>query len=170
MNNQETVVLGGGCFWCMEAVFQQVNGVKSVVSGYAGGTTNNPTYKEVCTGTTGHAEVVQITYDTTIVSFKKVLETFWNAHDPTTFNRQGGDYGTQYRSVIYYHSERQRIIAASSKAERQKMFQDAIVTEIKPLNHFYPAEEYHQNYFKKHPNESYCVFVIKPKLEHLKVH
>jgi len=135
--------------------------------GYAGGTTPNPTYEEVCTGKTGHAEVAQITYDPTKTSYEKLLNVFWQAHDPTTLNRQGADVGTQYRSVIFYHDEKQKLIAEKSKAEVQKLFDDPIVTEIVPLKAFYKAENYHQNYYKNNPNAPYCVFVIKPKLKKL---
>jgi peptide-methionine (S)-S-oxide reductase len=160
---------GGGCFWCMEAVYKVMDGVQSVVSGYAGGHTKNPTYKEVCTGETGHAEVTQITYDPAKVSYEKLLEIFWAAHDPTTLNKQGNDVGTQYRSVIFYSDEAQREAAVKSKAAlaTSGAFKTPIVTEIKPLTNFYPAEDYHQDYYKKNPNQPYCYFVIRPKLEKL---
>jgi len=166
-NSQEVATFGGGCFWCTEAVFQMLPGVKSVVSGYAGGSKENPTYKEVCSGTTGHAEVIQVTYDPKVVSYEKLLETFWEAHDPTTLNRQGADVGTQYRSIILFHDEAQRVAAEKSKAEAQKLFGKAIVTEIVPLKRFYPAEGYHQDYYRNNSTQPYCSIVIRPKLEKL---
>jgi peptide-methionine (S)-S-oxide reductase len=164
-NYLEAATLGGGCFWCTEAVFQMLPGVKSVTSGYAGGTTANPTYKQVCSGDTGHAEVIQVAYDPKVVSYEKVLETFWEAHDPTTVNRQGADSGTQYRSIILYSSEAQKAAAEKSKAEAQKHFSKPIVTEIAPLTHFYPAEDYHQDYYRSNPNQPYCRAIIRPKVE-----
>ncbi len=163
----EKATFGAGCFWCVEAVFERVDGVQSVVAGYAGGTKANPTYEDVCTGRTGHAEVAQITFDPGKVSYEKLLDLFWKAHDPTTLNRQGADVGTQYRSVIFYNDDHQRLAAEKSKAEAAKQFSDPIVTEIKPLDKFYEAENYHQDYFKNHPDAPYCRFVIKPKLEKL---
>ena len=163
----ETAILGAGCFWCVEAVFERLPGVQSVVAGYAGGTKPNPTYEEVCSDTTGHAEVAQITYDPAKISYERLLEVFWEAHDPTTLNRQGADAGTQYRSVIFYHDERQKLAAEKLKEEAQKNFRDPIVTEIKLLTNFYKAENYHQDYFNKNPSAPYCRFVIKPKLEKL---
>jgi peptide-methionine (S)-S-oxide reductase len=165
----EKASFGAGCFWCVEAIFERLDGVESVVAGYAGGIKANPTYEEVCTGTTGHAEVAQITFDPTKISFERLLEVFWEAHDPTTLNRQGADSGTQYRSVIFYHDEKQRLAAEKSKKLAQKNFRDPIVTEIKPLTQFYRAENYHQDYFRNNPNAPYCRFVIKPKLEKLKL-
>ena len=164
-NHLEVATLGGGCFWCTEAVFQMLPGVKSVTSGYAGGTTANPTYKQVCSGDTGHAEVIQVTYDPKVVSYEKVLETFWDAHDPTTMNRQGADSGTQYRSIILFSSDAQKAAAEKSKAEAQKHFSRPIVTEIVPLTHFYPAEDYHQDYYRSNPAQPYCRAVIRPKVE-----
>jgi len=164
-NHTETATLGGGCFWCTEAVFQMLPGVKSVVSGYAGGTKPNPTYEEVCTGDTGHAEVIQITYDPQQVSYEKILETFWDVHDPTTLNKQGHDSNTQYRSIILYNSEAQKITAEKSKQEAQKNFKNPIVTQIVPLKAFYPAEGYHQDYYRNNPNQGYCRAVIRPKVE-----
>jgi peptide-methionine (S)-S-oxide reductase len=164
-HSTETAVLGGGCFWCTEAEFQMLPGVKSVTSGYAGGTTENPTYKQVCTGETGHAEVIQIEFDPQVASYQKILETFWEAHDPTTLNRQGNDSGTQYRSIILYNSEAQRIAAEKSKAEAQRHFKRPIVTEIVPLKKFFKAEGYHQNYYRTNPNQPYCQVVIQPKVE-----
>jgi peptide-methionine (S)-S-oxide reductase len=164
-NHLEVATLGGGCFWCTEVIFQMLPGVKSVTSGYAGGTKVNPTYKEVCTGNTGHAEVIQITYDPMLISYEKLLETFWEAHDPTTMNSQGPDHGTQYRSIILYSCEAQKAEAEKSKAKAQKQFRQRIVTEIVPLKQFYPAEDYHQEYYRANPNQPYCRAVILPKVE-----
>jgi peptide-methionine (S)-S-oxide reductase len=166
----ETATLGGGCFWCVEAVFQDVNGVQQVVSGYAGGTVDNPTYQQVCSGTTGHAEVVQITFDPAIISFADILYIFWRIHDPTTLNRQGADVGTQYRSAIFYHNDEQKAIAEKSKqkADTSGLWPNAIVTEILPLTHFYEAEGYHQNYYRLNPNQPYCRMVIDPKVKKFK--
>jgi peptide-methionine (S)-S-oxide reductase len=164
-NHHEAATLGGGCFWCTEAIYQMLPGVKSVTSGFAGGTKENPTYKEVCAGNTGHAEVIQIQYDPKVVSYEKLLETFWEAHDPTTLNRQGADSGTQYRSIILYSTEAQKTAAEKSKAEAQKHFRQPIVTEIVPLKQFYPAEDYHQDYYRANPNQPYCRAVIRPKVE-----
>jgi len=158
---------GSGCFWCTEAVFERVKGVHSVVSGYAGGTVENPTYEQVCTGTTGHAEVTQITYDPEVISYDELLQIFWRTHDPTTLNRQGNDVGTQYRSVIFYHDDEQKQLAEKYKEELNASgaWEDPIVTEIVPLSVFYEAEDYHQNYYENNPNQGYCSFVIAPKLE-----
>lgn len=157
---------GGGCFWCTEAVFQRVKGVDSVVSGYAGGTVENPTYEQVCTGTTGHAEVIQITYDPDVVPFAKLLEIHWKTHDPTTLNRQGYDEGTQYRSVIFYEDDDQHAIAKEFKEKlNREVFDGQIVTEISPLTKFYPAEKYHQNYFNQNSKAQYCKAIIVPKLK-----
>jgi peptide-methionine (S)-S-oxide reductase len=164
-NALDTATLGGGCFWCTEAIYQMLPGVKSVKSGYAGGQKENPTYKEVCTGQTGHAEVIQIQYDPKVVSYEKIIETFWEAHDPTTLNRQGNDSGTQYRSIILYNSPAEKAAAEKSKAEAQKHFTSAIVTEIVPLTKFYPAEDYHQDFYRSNPNQGYCRAVIRPKVE-----
>jgi peptide-methionine (S)-S-oxide reductase len=164
-NQTELATFGGGCFWCMEAEFQKVPGVISITSGFAGGRTENPTYEAVCTGETGHAEVTQIAFDPQKVSYEKLLEYFWDAHDPTTLNRQGADVGTQYRSVILYSSEAQKVAAEKSKAEAQKNFKDPIVTEIAPLKKFYKAEDYHQDYYNNHTSAPYCQIVIKPKLQ-----
>jgi peptide-methionine (S)-S-oxide reductase len=163
-NKTESATLGGGCFWCLEATFELLPGVKSVVNGYAGGQKENPTYEEVCSKTTGHAEVVQIEYDPQVVSYEKLLEMFWGIHDPTTLNRQGNDSGPQYRSVIFYHNETQKQAAEKSKAEAQKQWGGRIVTEIAPLKKFYMAEKYHQDYFRNHPGEGYCKMVIRPKV------
>ncbi|MGZ3918910.1 MAG: peptide-methionine (S)-S-oxide reductase MsrA [Bacteroidia bacterium] len=165
--NIETATFGAGCFWCVEAVFQRMNGVLTVKSGYSGGTVKNPSYKEVCQGTTGHAEVVQLTYDKTKVSFDELLEVFWKTHDPTTLNRQGNDYGTQYRSAIFYHNQEQKKIAEKYKDEINKSgaYPNPIVTEITPFKEFYPAEDYHNNYFNQNGSEPYCKYVIQPKVE-----
>ena len=164
-NLTETATLGGGCFWCLEAIFQMLPGVKSVASGYAGGTKDNPTYQEVCTGTTGHAEVIQIQFNPQLISYEKILDTFWDVHDPTTMNRQGPDSGTQYRSIILYNSEAQKVAAEKSKADAQKHFDQPIVTQIVPLKAFYKAEKYHQDYFRSNPNQPYCRAIIRPKVE-----
>ena len=164
-NATELATYGGGCFWCVEAIFQRLDGVKSVASGYAGGKKDNPTYEEVCTGQSGHAEVIQIEYDPKKISFNDLLDVFWLAHDPTTPNRQGADRGTQYRSVIFYHDEKQKLAAEASKKTASPQFKDPIVTEISPLPKFFKAEGYHQNYFNRNPNASYCTFVIRPKLD-----
>jgi peptide-methionine (S)-S-oxide reductase len=166
-SKNEFAVLGGGCFWCMEAVFEHVPGVKSVVSGYAGGHTRNPSYEEVCTDMTGHAEVVRIEFDPAVVSYGHLLDVFWNAHDPTTPDRQGADQGTQYRSIILFADEAQKAAAEKSKAAAQARYSDRIVTEIVPLKEFFPAEEYHQHYFAKNPTAGYCRLVIKPKVSKL---
>lgn len=158
---------GAGCFWCVEAVFQRLRGVVKVESGYAGGKVANPTYKQVCEGTTGHAEVCRITYDPSQISFKDLLEVFWQTHDPTTLNRQGADVGTQYRSVIFFHDEDQRRLATQYKQELDKSgaWDAPLVTEISPLTNYYPAEDYHQNYFNDNPFQGYCRFVIQPKVD-----
>jgi peptide-methionine (S)-S-oxide reductase len=163
----ETATLGGGCFWCLEAAFEEVPGVRSVVSGYAGGRTTDPTYEMVCSGNTGHAEVVQIEFDPAIVTYDRLLDLFWKIHDPTTVNRQGADVGTQYRSVILYHNEAQRAAAERSRAAVAASYDASIVTEIVPLKVFYKAEQYHQDYFRRNPDAAYCVFVIAPKLKKL---
>jgi peptide-methionine (S)-S-oxide reductase len=171
-NELKTATFGAGCFWCTEAVFLNVNGVTKVVSGYSGGKVKNPSYREVCTGQTGHAEVTQITYDPKIVSFEDLLEVFWNTHDPTTLNRQGADEGTQYRSVVFYNDEEQKKIAEQYKKqlEASRVYKSPVVTEISPLTNFYPAEDYHQNYFALNPNQAYCQYVIRPKVEKFKEH
>lgn len=167
MAKHEKATLAGGCFWCLEAVYKRIEGVKEVTSGYAGGSVVNPTYREVCTGTTGHAEVVQIDYDSTLISYEQILDLFWEAHDPTTLNRQGADVGPQYRSAIFYHDEEQKKKAVASKERAQQMFKDPIVTEITELDRFYPAEDYHQDYFDLNPQAGYCRVVIEPKLKKL---
>ncbi|MDE0207431.1 MAG: peptide-methionine (S)-S-oxide reductase MsrA [Candidatus Tectomicrobia bacterium] len=162
-----TATLGTGCFWCTEAVFLEVKGVRRVVSGYAGGNTKNPTYQQICTGTTGHAEVIQLTFDPAVISFEDLLQVFWRTHDPTTLNRQGADVGTQYRSVIFYHDEQQRIRAEKSKQETDAsdLWLNPIVTEIAPYDTFYVAEGYHQEFYKRNPHQPYCFVVIDPKMK-----
>ena len=169
MNNTEIATVGGGCFWCIEAVYQRIEGVISVVPGYAGGQSKTTTYKEVCTGKTGHAEVAKIEFNKDIISYKQLLNIFWQAHDPTTLNRQGNDVGTQYRSVIYYHNDEQKMTAVKSKSEADKSgyWDDEIVTEIAEIYNYSDAEDYHDNYYDNNPNQPYCVFVIKPKLDKL---
>jgi peptide-methionine (S)-S-oxide reductase len=166
----KTATFGAGCFWCTEAVFLNVNGVSKVVSGYSGGKVKNPTYREVCSGLTGHAEVTQITYDPKKVSFEELLEVFWNTHDPTTLNRQGADEGTQYRSAVFYTDDEQKKIAEQYKKqlEASHIYKNPIVTEISPLINFYPAEDYHQNYYALNPEQGYCQYVIRPKVEKFK--
>ena len=162
----EVATLAGGCFWCIEAVFREVDGVENVVSGYTGGTTVNPTYEQVCTGETGHAEAVQVTFDPAKISYREILEIFFSVHDPTTLNRQGADTGTQYRSAIFYHNEQQKAIAEELIRELNKarLWKKPIVTQIAPLDKFYPAEDYHQEYFSRHPEQAYCQMVISPKV------
>lgn len=165
MSNLDVATLGGGCFWCVEAVFLQFEGIAKVISGYTGGKIKNPTYREVCSGMTGHAEVCQIHYDPNIISYEELLEIFWTAHDPTTLNRQGNDVGTQYRSVIYYHNEDQRQKAEYSISHiATKIWSLPIVTELSPAEEFYPAEAYHQNYYAENPNQGYCSVIIGPKV------
>jgi peptide-methionine (S)-S-oxide reductase len=161
---------GCGCFWCAEAVFQRLNGVEAVVPGYSGGTVESPTYAQVCSGTTGHAEAVQLTYDPRVISYAELLEVFWRTHDPTTPNRQGADAGMQYRSVILYHDDEQRRLAERYKAriDEAGVFQAPVVTEIVPFRAFYPAEAYHRDYFNEHPRQPYCALVIGPKVEKLR--
>jgi peptide-methionine (S)-S-oxide reductase len=161
----ETAVFGGGCFWCLDAQFKLVNGVKSVISGYAGGSLKNPSYEQVCSETTGHAEVIQVEFDPAVVSYEDLLRKFFRAHDPTTLNRQGGDVGTSYRSIILYKDPTQKVAAEKVKAEAQKIWPDPIVTEIVPLNAFYKAEDYHQDYFAKNPDQGYCRVVVAPKVK-----
>lgn len=166
----EKATFGGGCFWCTEAVFKLIDGVVATEVGYAGGDLPNPTYEQVCTGTTGHAEVCQITYNPEIVSYNKLLEIFFKSHDPTTLNRQGADVGTQYRSVIFYHNEEQKNLAINfiKKLELEGVFSKPIVTQVEPLKNYYRAEEYHQNYFEKNPFSTYCIFVVAPKVDKIK--
>jgi peptide-methionine (S)-S-oxide reductase len=158
---------GAGCFWCVEAVFEQLDGVHAVESGYMGGAVEDPTYREVCSGTTGHAEITQIHYDPQVISYETLLDWLWRSHDPTTLNRQGADSGTQYRSAIFYHNEAQRVAAEASKAAAQKNLTAPIVTEITAASTYYPAEDYHQDYYRLNPNAPYCRIVIQPKLEKL---
>jgi peptide-methionine (S)-S-oxide reductase len=164
-----TTILAAGCFWCLEAVYLQLKGVVEVVSGYAGGEVVNPNYREVCNGTTGHAEAVRITFDPEVISFTELLEVFWRTHDPTTRNRQGGDIGTQYRAAVFYHDEEQRELAEQSKRrfEETGLWSDPIVTEIVPFTNFYPAEEYHRDYYRQNSYQTYCRVVIDPKLRRL---
>ena len=167
VQNLETITLGGGCYWCVEAVYENLNGVTSVVSGFSGGKTTNPSYEEVSSGTTGAAEVVQITYNPLVTSLTEIFKVFFTVHDPTTLNRQGADEGTQYRSVIFYKNESQKKTAQSIIADlkKAKVYDDAIVTTLEPFTKFYKAEEYHQNYYAKNKNRSYCQMVIQPKIE-----
>ncbi len=167
---QGVATFGAGCFWCVEAIFQDIRGVTDVVSGYSGGDVKNPTYAEVCTGSTGHAEVCQIYFDPEIISYKELLNIFWRTHDPTTLNRQGADVGTQYRSVIFYHDEEQRRVAEESKKETEHsgLYNNPIVTEITAFDQFYPAEAYHQDYFEQNPKQPYCMFTINPKVKKFK--
>lgn len=164
----ESAIIGGGCFWCVDAQYRMLKGVKNVVSGYSGGHVKDPTYEAVCAGTTGHAEVVQVDYDPAVISFRDVIDLFWDAHDPTTLNRQGNDVGTQYRSIILYTSEDQKKIAEESKAAAEKIIGKPIVTEIVPLEIFYAAEDYHQDYFTKNPYKGYCQAVVRPKVSKFK--
>lgn len=166
-SNFETITLGGGCYWCVEAVYENLKGVKSVVSGFSGGKIANPSYEEVCSGTTGHAEVVQITFDKNVTNLDEIFKVFFTVHDPTTLNRQGADRGTQYRSVIFYNNEEQKQEAQSIIAElkKAKAFDNPIVTTIEPFTKFYKAEDYHQNYYANNKNQPYCQMVIQPKLE-----
>ena len=167
MTNPDTATFAMGCFWCSEAIFQDLKGVQSVQSGYAGGTVKNPAYREVCNGTTGHAEAIQVVYDTTKITFAELLEIFWASHDPTTLNRQGHDVGTQYRSGVFYHSEEQKALAETykNKLEKEKVFDSPIVTEIMAYTNFFKAEDYHADYFKLHGEEPYCTNVVRPKVE-----
>jgi peptide-methionine (S)-S-oxide reductase len=165
-NSSQLATLAGGCFWCLEAVFRELRGVSKVVSGYAGGKAENPTYRDVCGGATGHAEVVQIEFDPAVIDYRTLLEIFFTIHDPTTLNRQGGDAGTQYRSAIFFHDAQQEAIAKGLIAEltAEEVFPRPIVTEVKPLTTFYPAEDYHQDYYATNPEQGYCQAVIAPKL------
>lgn len=171
MNNNETEIatLANGCFWCTEAIFKKIKGVKNILPGYAGGTLKNPSYEQVCTGRSGHAESIQIEFDPNVVTFEKILDIFWRTHDPTTLNRQGNDVGTQYRSAIFYHDEKQKQIAEKSKTdlEKENVYKDPIVTEITPFTNFFVAEDYHIDYYEKHKDAPYCTFVINPKLHKL---
>lgn len=168
-NDSETATLANGCFWCSEAIFKRLKGVKSVTPGYSGGTIKNPSYDQVCNGTTGHAESIQIVFDPSVIDFDKILNIFWHTHNPTTLNRQGNDVGTQYRSAIFYHNEKQREIAEKSKKdlERERIYKDSIVTEITPFKNFYTAENYHKDYYDKNKQAAYCNFVIDPKIHKL---
>jgi peptide-methionine (S)-S-oxide reductase len=168
----QTATLGGGCFWCTEAVFSELKGVEKVESGYSGGTVPNPTYEQVCTGRTGHAEVAQITFNPTVISYKEILQIFFAVHDPTTLNRQGADVGTQYRSAIFYHNEEQRMIAEQvvKEIEDAEIWDAPIVTQLAPFETFYKAEDYHQEYFKQNPYQSYCQVVVAPKVAKFRAH
>lgn len=168
-NSTEITTLAGGCFWCIEAIFKRLKGVLSVTPGYAGGKVKNPSYDQVCSGTTGHAEAINIEFDKTKISFDKILDVFWHTHNPTTLNQQGNDIGTQYRSVIFYHNQEQKNIAEKSRSEfeKEKIFKDPIITEIIPFTNFYVAEDYHKNYFERNKNAPYCTFIINPKLKKL---
>ena len=165
-DNQQVATLAGGCFWCLEAVFVELNGVKRVVSGYSGGAVTHPTYHQVCSGSTGHAEAVQVTFDPGMITYRQLLEVFFTIHDPTTLNRQGADVGTQYRSAIFYHDQEQRLVAEQviREIEAAGIWGSPIVTEVEPLRDFYPAEDYHQDYFKNNPYQPYCRVVIEPKV------
>jgi peptide-methionine (S)-S-oxide reductase len=167
--NNTTATLAGGCFWCTEAIFKRLKGINSALPGYAGGEVENPTYDDVCNGTTGHAEAIQIEFDEKVIPFEKILDIFWHTHNPTTLNRQGNDVGTQYRSVIFYHNETQKKVAEASKNEVEKsgLFKDPIVTQIVPFTNFYVAEDYHKNYYDNNKDQGYCSFVIDPKIHKL---
>ncbi|HAV14511.1 MAG TPA: peptide-methionine (S)-S-oxide reductase [Opitutae bacterium] len=165
----EIATFGAGCFWCVEAVFECLEGVSDVTSGYMGGETENPTYEDICTGNTGHAEIAQITFDPTVISYATLVDWFWKSHNPTTLNRQGGDIGSQYRSAIFYHVEAQRLIAEKSMASAQKLFLQPIVTEITEATLFYVAENYHQDYYRLNPSAGYCQMMIRPKLKKLEL-
>jgi peptide-methionine (S)-S-oxide reductase len=170
MNDKfEIATLANGCFWCSEAIFERLKGVKSVLSGYSGGIVKNPSYDQVCTGKTGHAESIQIEFDPKVIPFERILDVFWHTHDPTTLNRQGNDVGTQYRSAIFYHNPRQKEIAEKSKKELEKegIYEDSIVTEITPFSNFYAAEDYHKNYYDNNQDAPYCNFIINPKVSKL---
>lgn len=164
----EYAILGGGCFWCLDAAYRLINGVNNVVVGFSGGQVPEPTYEQVVGGQTGHAEVARIEFDLSAISYADILDIFWALHNPTTLNRQGNDAGTQYRSVIFFEDDSQQQVAENSKAEIQKLWPDPVVTEVLPLENFYPAEEYHQNYFAKNPSQGYCQVVINPKLKKLR--
>lgn len=168
-NDYETATLANGCFWCSEAIYKRLKGVKSVTPGYAGGTIKNPSYDQVCNGTTGHAESIQIVFDPSVIDFDKILNIFWHTHNPTTLNRQGNDVGTQYRSAIFYHNEKQREIAEKSKKdlEKERIYKDSIVTEVIPFRNFYTAENYHKDYYDNNKQAAYCNFVIDPKIRKL---
>lgn len=168
--NQNVATLGGGCFWCIEAVFEELKGIESAINGYSGGDIKNPSYREVTTGRTGHAEVVQITFNPEIITYRQILEVFFHLHDPTTLNRQGADVGTQYRSVIYYHDQEQKETAEKvfKETDESDLWENPLVTEIAPMGNFYVAEDYHQDYFAKNPNQAYCTYVISPKMTKLR--
>jgi len=167
---RESATLAGGCFWCLDAAYRRIGGVTSSVAGYTGGPGAHPTYSAVCSGRTGHAEAVQVEYDPAVISYPEILEIFWTIHDPTTLNRQGADVGTQYRSAIFYDGDGQKAAAVASRDDIQKLWPDPVVTEVTPLEVFYPAEEYHQDYYTRNPDQGYCVAVINPKLRKLREH
>ena len=171
-SHKEMATLGGGCFWCLEAIYLELKGVEKAVSGYAGGATKNPTYEQICTGRTGHAEVVQVSFDPQVIPYQDLLEVFFTIHDPTTLNRQGADMGTQYRSVIFFHSPEQKQIAEKimKETEAAQIWTGQIVTELAPLSIFYPAEDYHQEYYRNNPNQPYCMAVIAPKVAKFRKH
>jgi peptide-methionine (S)-S-oxide reductase len=169
-DKREIATLAGGCFWCLDAAYRQIDGVTGVVSGYAGGHRPDPSYEQVSAGSTGHAEVVNVEFDPEVISFPEILEIFWTIHDPTTLNRQGADVGTQYRSAIFYHDDAQKAAAEASRDAVQELWSNPLVTEIVPLQAFYPAEDYHQDYYAKNPGQGYCVAVINPKLKKLREH
>ncbi|MCF6154341.1 MAG: peptide-methionine (S)-S-oxide reductase MsrA [Candidatus Brocadia sp.] len=172
MQEKEVVTLGGGCFWCIEAIFEELEGVEQAESGYSGGWVDDPTYEQVCTGKTGHAEVVQVTFEPKVISLKEILKIFFTVHDPTTLNRQGQDVGTQYRSVIFYHSQEQKAVAEQviQEIQTEKLWSDPIVTEIVPFKVFYKAEDYHQEYYKLNPGQAYCRIIIAPKIKKFREH
>jgi peptide-methionine (S)-S-oxide reductase len=167
MATQETATLGGGCFWCIEAVYQELEGVLSVESGYMGGRVENPTYEQVCGGASGHVEVTQLVFDPAVVSFRDILDVFFTVHDPTSLDRQGNDIGPQYRSAIFYHNEEQKRVAekAIREIDAERIWSKPIVTEVRPAETFYPAEDYHQEYFRNHPNQPYCAYIVAPKVK-----
>jgi peptide-methionine (S)-S-oxide reductase len=168
MQKTKEIILGGGCFWCTEAVYQPLKGILKVTSGYTGGASKNPTYREICTGASGHAEVIKLDFDPEIIGLREILDIFFTVHDPTTLNRQGADRGTQYRSVVYFQNTDEKSVIEAAKNAAQKDWNDPIVTEISPLGAFYKAEDYHQNYYQNHPTEGYCSFVISPKMSKLR--
>jgi peptide-methionine (S)-S-oxide reductase len=169
-DSRETATLAGGCFWCMEAAFQQIEGVQNVVSGYTGGTTVNPTYEQVCSDRTGHAEAIQVTFDPSRMSYRDILEIFFSVHNPTTLNRQGEDMGSQYRSAIFYNNDEQKAVAAQliRELDQARVWKNPVVTQVLPLDKFYPAEDYHRDYFARHPEQAYCQIVISPKVAKLR--
>ena len=168
MADKQSLVLGGGCFWCLDAAYRQLKGVGDVISGYAGGVIENPSYDQVCSGQTGHAEVVQVSFDPTTITLEDILDVFWMIHDPTTLNRQGNDVGNQYRSIVLYGNEDQKLAIEKSRDKAKSIWGNKIVTEILPLEKFYPAENYHQDFFENHPEKAYCQIIINPKLKKIR--